>query len=41
VRAVPAAKRQPRNAVEVQVIPGTFEPAAEVKKIAAAREKAS
>ena len=28
VRAVPAAKRRPRNAVEVQVIPGTVESAA-------------
>jgi hypothetical protein len=37
VRAVPAVKRKPRNAVEVQVIPGTVEPSAEVKPIAAAR----
>lgn len=38
VRAVPAAKRKPRNAVEVvTVVPGIVEPAAEVPKIGAAR----
>jgi hypothetical protein len=40
MRAIPAAKRKPRNAVEVvSIVPGTVEPSqdAEVKKITAAR----
>ena len=37
VKPVPASKRQPRDAVEVQVIPGTVEPVPEVKKIGTAR----
>jgi hypothetical protein len=42
VKAVPAAKRKPRNAVElVHVVPGTVEPAATVEPITAARKAAS
>ena len=38
VRAVPAAKRKPRNAVEiVNVVPGAVEQGGEVKPITAAR----
>jgi hypothetical protein len=44
LKFIPAAKRQPRTAVDVRVvpvIPGTVEPAAEVKPIGAARGQAS
>jgi hypothetical protein len=38
VKAVPAAKRRPRNAVEVvQIVPGTAEPGTDVTPIAAKR----
>ena len=37
LRFIPASKRQPRTAVDVRVIPGVAEPAAEVKKIGSAR----
>ena len=42
VRVIPPGKRQPRTAVEVvQIVPGTVEPDAEVKKITTARGQAS
>jgi hypothetical protein len=40
VKAVPAAKRKPRTAVDVKVIPGITEPAAVVEPITAARRPA-
>ena len=37
VKPIPAVKRQPKNAVAVQVIPATVEPVPDVPKIGAAR----